>query len=250
MFIACAEAIEEIHKLIKKLTVNVSAAKFFITADHGFLYKRDKLHEFDKVSYEQEICVYPNKRFLLTTQKVDEPGIKSRMMAYLNHLYVTTPIGADIFKVSGGGQNYVHGGSSLQEMLVPVIELTTNTKAVAYDYVDVILTSTNRKVTNLITYFDFIQTEKVTDTMKARSLVAYFTTEAGEKISFDVPIVANSREDAPEKRTFHEKFTLKSREYKYGDKYYLVLADANDEKNILQQYEFMIDIAFVDDFGF
>lgn len=250
VFIACAEAIEEIHKLIKKLTVNVSAAKFFITADHGFLYKRDKLHEFDKVSYEQEICVYPNKRFLLTTQKVDEPGIKSRMMAYLNHLYVTTPIGADIFKVSGGGQNYVHGGSSLQEMLVPVIELTTNTKAVAYDYVDVILTSTNRKVTNLITYFDFIQTEKVTDTMKARSLVAYFTTESGEKISFDVPIVANSREDAPEKRTFHEKFTLKSREYKYGDKYYLVLADANDEKNILQQYEFMIDIAFVDDFGF
>ena len=120
----------------------------------------------------------------------------------------------------------------------------------AYDFVDVILTSVSRKVTNLITYFDFIQTDKVTDTMKARSIVAYFTTEDGEKISFDVPIVANSREDAPEKRTFHEKFTLKTREYKYGDKYYLVLADANDEKNILQRYEFMIDIAFVDDFGF
>ena len=250
VFTACSEAIEEIHKLIKKLTGYISAAKFFVTADHGFLYKRDKLHEFDKVSYDREICAYSNKRFLLTTQQVNEPGMKSRMMAYMNHLYVTTPIGADIFKVAGGGQNYVHGGSSLQEMLIPVIELTTNTRAVAYDYVDVILTSVNRKVTNLITYFDFIQTEKVTDTMKARSLVAYFTTEDGEKISFDVPIVANSREDAPEKRTFHEKFTLKSREYKYGDKYYLVLADASDEKNILQQYEFMIDIAFVDDFGF
>ena len=250
VFTACSEAIEEIHKLIKKLTGYISAAKFFVTADHGFLYKRDKLHEFDKVSYDREICAYSNKRFLLTTQKVNEPGMKSRMMAYMNHLYVTTPIGADIFKVAGGGQNYVHGGSSLQEMLIPLIELTTNTRAVAYDYVDVILTSVNRKVTNLITYFDFIQTEKVTDTMKARNLVAYFTTEDGEKISFDVPIVANSREDAPEKRTFHEKFTLKSREYKYGDKYYLVLADANDEKNILQQYEFMIDIAFVDDFGF
>lgn len=250
VFTACSEAIEEIHKLIKKLTGYISAPKFFITADHGFLYKRDKLHEFDKVSYDREICAYSNKRFLLTTQKVNEPGMKSRLMTYMNNLYVTTPIGADIFKVAGGGQNYVHGGSSLQEMLIPVIELTTNTRAVAYDYVDVILTSVNRKVTNLITYFDFIQTEKVTDTMKARSLVAYFTTEDGEKISFDVPIVANSREDAPEKRTFHEKFTLKSREYKYGDKYYLVLADANDEKNILQQYEFMIDIAFVDDFGF
>lgn len=250
VFTACSEAIEEIHKLIKKLTSYISAPKFFITADHGFIYKRDKLQEFDKVSYDREICAYSNKRFLLTTQKVNEPGMKSRMMAYMNQLYVTTPIGADIFKVAGGGQNFVHGGSSLQEMLIPVIELTTNTRAVAYDYVNVILTTVNRKITNLITYFDFIQTEKVTDTMKARSLVAYFITEGGEKISFDVPIVANSREDAPEKRTFHEKFTLKSREYKYGDKYYLVLADANDEKNILQQYEFMIDIAFVDDFGF
>ncbi len=250
VFKACEESIEEIHRLIHRLTMYLSAPKFFVTADHGFLYKRDKLHEFDKVSYDREICAYSNKRFLLTTQKVNELGMKSRLMAYMNNLYVTTPIGTDIFKVAGGGQNYVHGGSSIQEMLIPVIELTMNTRAVAYDYVDVILTSVNRKVTNLITYFDFIQTEKVTDTMKARSLVAYFTTEDGEKISFDVPIVANSRDDAPEKRTFHEKFTLKSREYKYGDKYYLVLADANDEKNILQQYEFMIDIAFVDDFGF
>ena len=250
VFNACEEAIKEIHRLIHRLTIYISAPKFFITADHGFLYKRDKLHEFDKLSYDREICTYSNKRFLLTTKRVDELGMKSRMMKYMKQLYVTTPIGADIFKVSGGGQNYVHGGSSLQEMLVPVIELTANTKAVAYDYVNVVLTSVNRKITNLITYFDFIQTEKVTDTMKARSLVAYFTTESGEKISFDVPIVANSREDAPEKRTFHEKFTLKSREYKYGEKYYLVLADANDEKNLLQQYEFMIDIAFVDDFGF
>lgn len=250
VFRACKEAIEEIHRLVHRLTMYLSAPKFFITADHGFLYKRDKLQEYDKVSYDKEICTCKNKRFLITKQRMPDPGMRSRAMSYLKNSYVTTPIGADIFKVAGGGQNYVHGGSSMQEMLIPVIELTTNAKFVAYDYVDVILTSVNRKVTNLITYFDFIQTEKVTDTMKARSLVAYFTTENGEKISFDVPIVANSRDDAPEKRTFHEKFTLKSREYKYGDKYYLVLADANNEKNILQRYEFMIDIAFVDDFGF
>ena len=250
VFNACAEAIDEIFRLIKKLTGDISATKYIITADHGFLYKRDKLQEFDKVSYQKDICAYSNKRFLLTTEKVDEQGMMSRVRTYLNQLYVTTPIGADIFKVAGGGQNYVHGGSSLQEMLVPVIEVKTAKGKMETDFVDVILTSVSRKVTNLITYFDFIQTEKVTDVMKARSIVAYFATESGEKISFDVPLVANSREDAPEKRTFHEKFTLKSREYKYGDKYYLHLADANDDKNILHIYEFMIDIAFVDDFGF
>lgn len=250
VFNACAEAIDEIFRLIKKLTGDISATKYIITADHGFLYKRDKLQEFDKVSYQKDICAYSNKRFLLTTEKVDEQGMMSRVRTYLDQLYVTTPIGADIFKVAGGGQNYVHGGSSLQEMLVPVIEVKTAKGKMETDFVDVILTSVSRKVTNLITYFDFIQTEKVTDVMKARSIVAYFATESGEKISFDVPLVANSREDAPEKRTFHEKFTLKSREYKYGDKYYLHLADANDDKNILHSYEFMIDIAFVDDFGF
>lgn len=250
VFRACEEAIKEIVELIHQLTGDVSATKYIITADHGFLYKRDKLQEFDKVSFRKEICEYSNKRFLLTTEKVDEQGMLSRARAYLDKLYVTTPIGADIFKVSGGGQNYVHGGSSIQEMLIPVIEVKTAKGKMKTDFVDVILTSVSRKVTNLITYFDFIQTEKVTEVMKARNIIAYFATESGEKISFDVPLVANSREDAPEKRAYHEKFTLKSREYKYGDKYYLHLVDANDDKNILHSYEFMIDIAFVDDFGF
>ncbi|MEG0963648.1 MAG: BREX-1 system phosphatase PglZ type A, partial [Lachnospiraceae bacterium] len=237
----------------KKLTGDISATKYIITADHGFLYKRDRLQEFDKVSYPKDICTYSNKRFLFTTENLNEQGIVSRAMTYLNkmnNLFVTTPIGTDIFKVAGGGQNYVHGGSSLQEMLVPVVEVKTAKGKMETDFVDVILTTVSRKVTNLTSYFDFIQTEKMTDIMKGRSIVAYFATEDGEKISYEVPIMATSQSDAPEKRIYHEKFTLKSRKYQRNDKYYMILADANDEKNILHSYEFMIDIAFVDDFGF
>lgn len=253
VFNACAEAIDEIIKLIKKLTGDISATKYIITADHGFLYKRDKLQEFDKVSFPKDLCTYSKKRFLLTADKVNEQGVVSRALAYLNkmnELYVTTPVGTDIFKVAGGGQNYVHGGFSLQEMLIPVVEVKTAKGKQETDFVDVILTTVSRKVTNLTTYFDFIQTEKVTDVMKGRNIVAFFTAESGEKISYDVPIIATSQSDAPEKRSFHEKFTLKSRKYTMGDKYYLNIADANDEKNVLHSYEFVIDIAFVDDFGF
>ena len=250
VFNACAEAIDEIVKLIRKLTGDISATRFFVTADHGFLYKRNKLQESDKITIQQkEICTYENKRFLITQSKASQEGLISRMMAYMDH-FVTTPIGADIFAVGGAGSNYVHGGSSLQEMLVPVVDVRTAKGKQDYDYVDVILASVSRKVTNLIAHFDFIQTEAVSDVVKARNLIAYFATEDGEKISFDVPIVANIKSDAPDKRTFHEKFTLKSREYRRSDKYYMHIADANDEKNILHSYEFMIDIAFVDDFGF
>ncbi|WP_026519392.1 BREX-1 system phosphatase PglZ type A [Butyrivibrio sp. FCS006] len=249
VFNACAEALNEIVKLVRRLTGDVSATRFIITADHGFLYKRNKLQESDKVPVDRSICTYDNKRFLITTKESNQQGTISRIMAYMNH-FVTTPIGADIFAVGGGGSNYVHGGSSMQEMLIPVVEVKTATGKQDYDFADVILISVSRKVTNLITFFDFIQTEKVTDVMKARNLIAFFATEEGEKISFDVPLVANIKDDAPDKRTFHEKFTLKSREYKREDKYYMHIADAEDEKNILHSYEFMIDIALAEDFGF
>ena len=249
VFNACAEAIDEIQKLIRKLTGDVSATKYIITADHGFLYKRDKLQEFDKVDIPKDICTYTNKRYLLTTEDAAQTGMMSRVIAYCQAL-VTTPIGADIFKVPGGGQNYVHGGSSLQELMVPVVEVKTAKGKQEINYVDVILTTSTRKVTNLITYFDFIQSEKVTDVVKGRSLIAFFEDAQGNQISYDVPIIANSRDEAPDKRTFHEKFTLKSREYKYGDKYYLKIVDEQDRKNVLQSYEFLIDIAFVDDFEF
>ena len=86
VFNACAEAIEEIHKLVKKLTGYVSAPKFFITSDHGFLYKRDRLQEFDKVSYPKDKCLYTNKRFLITEDAVNEQGIMARTMAYMLEL--------------------------------------------------------------------------------------------------------------------------------------------------------------------
>lgn len=86
--------------------------------------------------------------------------------------------------------------------------------------------------------------------MKGMNIIAYFESEDGEKISYDVPIIADSQSDAPEDRTFHEKFTFKSKKYLPQDKYYLVMVDVNDTNNELHRYEFTVDIAFVDDFGF
>lgn len=59
-----------VQRNFKKLTGYVSALKFFITADHGLLYKRDRLQEFDKVTYPKDKCLYTNKRFLITEDAV------------------------------------------------------------------------------------------------------------------------------------------------------------------------------------
>ena len=49
VFTACEEAIEEIAALIRRLTVSANTVHFIVTADHGFIYKRDKLTESDKI---------------------------------------------------------------------------------------------------------------------------------------------------------------------------------------------------------
>ncbi|MHB8124871.1 MAG: hypothetical protein ACYDEJ_04370 [Desulfitobacteriaceae bacterium] len=61
--------------------------------------------------------------------------------------------------------------------------------------------------------------------------------------------MADRKNALPEKRRFQEKFTFRNRKYSKDEKYYLVIKDMASDMEISRQ-EFMIDIAFADDFGF
>ena len=64
----------------------------------------------------------------------------------------------------------------------------------------------------------------------------------GNKISYDVPLIANVRDADARKRVMNEKFTLKSGKYSRSEDYFLVLADMDDERVEHQRYKFEIDI--------
>lgn len=245
VFHACQEAIEEIHTLIRRLTGYVSNTRYLVTADHGFIYKRDKLAESDKISMDKTVFSLVNKRYLLSTEAADNAALMSRTLTYLserNQMYVSTPKGADIIKSRGGGQNYVHGGSSLQEMVVPVLKIKTLRGRQDTGMVSVELSSFRNRVTEITFKLEFMQMEPVTDTVKPRSLVAFFADGSGRKISFDVPIIAKVRDMDARQRRITEKFTLKSGRYMRGHEYFLVLADMDDERKEYRRYKFEIDI--------
>lgn len=93
-----------------------------------------------------------NKRYLISVDCVQNDAVISRALTYLskmNNVFVTTPIGADIIKLKGGGQNYVHDGSSLQEMIVPVIKVKTFTRKQNTGMVNVELSSFTSKITSI-----------------------------------------------------------------------------------------------------
>lgn len=248
VFNACQEAMEEIQALIRRITGYVSVTRYLITADHGFLYKRDKLMECEKISMDGKPGDLPfmNKRYLLSAAPVCNEAVRSRKMDYLgrqNKLYVTTPFGADIIKSKGGGQNYVHGGSSPQEMVIPVIKVRTFTGRQDTELVSVELSSFANKVTSIEVRLEFMQMEPVSDIRKPRRLVAFFEDAYGNKISYDVPLMATVRDEDARKRVMTEKFTLKSGKYSRREDYFLVLADMEDESREYRRYKFEIDIA-------
>ena len=170
----------------------------------------------------------------------------NRCLAYLSALnkdYVITPKGTDIIKKTAGGMNYVHGGSSLQEMMVPVVKVISAKGKQNVGFVNVEISSFISRITNSVFKIDFMQMEPVTDKVKPRKLLAFFVDANGQKISFDVPIIADIREKDASQRLITERFTLKSGKYNSSQDYYLILADMDDESQVVQKYKFTIDIA-------
>ena len=253
VFHACEEAIQEIMDLIHRISVSGNTYHFIVTADHGFIYKRDKLTESDKISGKSTEKAFVNRRFLVSGAALEDNGIghmsMGRVLGNEDSKVVSYPISSNVFKVVGGGANYVHGGSSPQEMLVPVLELKMERGHMETKNAEIALVSIVHKITNLITSMDFIQSDAVSDTVKAAKYRVFFLSEDNEKISNENSYVADSREENAQKRIFRMRFTFKNKKYDKDKRYYLVVYD---EESGLEQWRqpVIMDIAFADDFGF
>lgn len=252
VFDACEEAVKELHSLIRRLT-SANKTNFMITSDHGFLYRRRKLVESDKIVPEAENVKAVGRRYLLSQSAITSSGVASveigTMMETSDDRKVSFPIGVDVFKAPGSGMNYVHGGCSPQEMLLPLITVKTDKSQVIFDIAKIALVSLVSKITNLITSLDFVQTDVVSSVVKETTYRIYFVDDHGEKISNEHLYVADKKDEDTVKRVFRLRFSFKNKKYSKDQKYYLVAYDDNNSLEVLR-HEVIMDIAFADDFGF
>lgn len=253
VFTACEEAIEEIAALIRRLTISANTVHFIVTADHGFIYKRDNLTESDKIGNITGSKVYKAKRYVVAKEAVEADGVESLPLSDIlqsnDDKIVSFPMASDIFKAQGGGMNFVHGGSSPQEMLIPLIDVRTEKGHKETTSAVISLVSLSNKITNLIFSLDFIQNEPVGSVVKETTYRICFVNDNGEKISNEIIHTADNKSAEAAKRIFKLRFNLRNRPYSRSDKYYLLIADDKNDLELLRQ-EVMIDIAFADDFGF
>lgn len=262
VFDACDTAIEELKNLVRIIVNDLGSVNIIITSDHGFLYTCSPLKEdakLDKTTGSAQ-DVEIGRRYAIMQQ-----GATPEFLMPVKFLNGTTPYDGFAprenirIKKLGGGLNFVHGGISLQEMVVPVIEYhyLRNDSAEyrrnksRYDTkpVEVSLLSAGRKLSNMIFSQNFYQKEPVGGNREAATYQVFFTDSNGTVISDVQKIIADKTSDNSQDRTFRCNFNLKSLKYSNTETYYLVIADENGLQ--VQREEFQIDIAFaVDDFDF
>ena len=253
VFDACEDAICEVMEVIHRISTNANTYRFIVTADHGFIYKRDKIAESDKIGGVNKNDAWINRRYILSKEAIIDDGVQNIDLGYIlgyeDEKKVIFPISSNVFKVAGGGQNFVHGGSSPQEMIVPVLDVKMERGHMETKPVQINLVSMVQKITNLITSMDFIQVDPVSDTAKETTYRMVFLSENEERISNENIYVADSREPDSAKRMFRMRFHFKNQRYDKNKQYYLVVTD--DKTGIEQfRHPVIVDITFADDFGF
>ncbi len=250
VFHATEDAFKELSGLVRKLINDISAINFFITADHGYIYRRTPLQESDKIPKVTDNDFPLKRRFVLTSGQPKVENTQAFSMKYIGlpDLTAIVPYGANCFKMQGAGSNYVHGGSSLQEIMVPLIQFKSGrnlTRQTSARKVQIGLTSLTRKITSQIIYLDFQQSEPVGEKTLPLHVRVFLMDEAGERISNENIIIADSESMNPADRMFKEKFTLRNIKYDKHRKYYLVMID-DDEMvgNEIEKIPFIVDLVF------
>ena len=263
VFTACDEAISQIKNMMKIIVNYFGGTNILVTADHGFIYTYSPLREDDKVDRttpsHQDVEV--DRRYLIV-QKAVRPDylLPVKFMDQASGFDAYAPRDYVRIKKRGGGLNFVHGGISLQEMVVPVLEfqyLRNSYKAYQRnrDKIDtkpvaISLLSANRKISNMIFSLNFYQKEAVGGNREAAQYLVYFVDANGEKISDVNKIIADKTSADGQERTFRCNFSLRSKQYSNRASYFLVIADESGLQPPVKE-EFQIDIAFaVDDFQF
>ncbi len=251
VFTACDKAINELERLVKDLHTTFSGINAFITADHGFFYKRGKIESYEKTGKTAN-STKQKTRYSYSDSIVDEEGILSISLDYLfgeNSGYVNIPKGNIIFARQGTGVNYVHGGILPQEIIIPVIDFKSTRTTEESKKVGITYSGLSTKITNAITYLEFLQDSNVDENNKPCRYLLHFEDKYGNRISDECTIIANYENTEVKDRFFREKFAFKNIKYDKNEPYYLVIID--EETGIIKdKIKFYIDIAIVNNFDF
>jgi len=125
-FDAVEQAFDELQLIIKKVA-NINGTNMLLTADHGFLFQQNDVGDDDMTVFpEAEKWNYANRRFALGRGIGASRNVKvfsSSALKLSGDWSAAFPLSLGRFPIAGSGRRFVHGGISLQEIIVPVVKI-------------------------------------------------------------------------------------------------------------------------------
>lgn len=212
VFDAAEESLDTLIKLIKKLT-GANATNIFVTSDHGFIYQNKAIDESDFLSVDASgvEILYRDRRFVIGKKLDPHSSFKLFKMADIGltgDMEVLIPKSINRLRLKGSGSRYVHGGASLQEVVVPVIKINkkrqTDIRNVDVD----ILRGATAVISSGQISVAFYQVDAVTEKVQARKLRAGIYTQDGKIVSEQHELLFDITSDNPRDREKNVRFML------------------------------------------
>ena len=214
VFEAVEDACSDLIRLIKKLT-GANASNLLITADHGFIYQHRVLadSDFSHAEVNGDKVIKENRRFIIGQDLKESEGLrkfKAKDMGLLGELEIQIPKSINRLRIKGSGSRFVHGGATLQEIIIPVVKVNKKRRGdLSTVEVEVIRNSTST-ITSGQLAVTFYQQEPVTDKVQPRILKAGIYTQTGELISDFHDLSFDSPSENPREREYKVRFILTS----------------------------------------
>lgn len=175
VFEAVEDTLRDIVDLVKKLA-SANATNIFITADHGFLFQDEALADpfFLSTKPQGDDLKHVNKRFVLGTGLKADPAFatfKASQLGLDSELEVQIPKSIHRLRMAGSGSRFVHGGATLQEIVVPVLAVNKKRRSDVRP-VNVKILPESDKITTGQVVVRLFQSEPVSDKVQPRSFRA------------------------------------------------------------------------------
>lgn len=185
VFEAVEQALEEIIALLRKIT-NINGTNVLITADHGFLYQNAVLDESDfaEVSVPEKVTAF-NRRFVVGANLADQAAARkfsAKALGLEGEQEFLIAKSINRFRLKGAGSRYVHGGASLQEICLPVIEFNKK-RSSDVNQVEVDVVRTTSQITASQITISFYQQQPAAEKRLSRELRVALYSKDGVLIS-------------------------------------------------------------------
>lgn len=258
VFEAVEDTLDELVKLIRKLT-SANASNLLLTADHGFIYQHRPIEESDYSGAEVDgdRVLFRDRRFVLGKGLASQPGLRKFQPAELGlegDVEVAIPKSINRLRLRGSGSRYVHGGASLQEVVIPI--LTVNKKRQSdLSAVDVdIVGSSNKTITSSQISVLFYQSTPVTEKAQPRRLRAGIFSGSDTLISDSHDLVFDFRSENPREREMPVRFLLSKKADEFnGQEVILKLEEQHAGTSHYKEYRstrYVLRRSFTSDFDF